>query len=51
MQLPSNMLSTVNKMVIGGAMAYTFLKAQGKVWSQDIAARSEQVWKVPRASL
>lgn len=29
-QLLSNMLETVNKMVIGGAMAYTFLKAQGK---------------------
>jgi phosphoglycerate kinase len=29
-QLLDNMLKTVNKMVIGGAMAYTFLKAQGK---------------------
>jgi phosphoglycerate kinase len=29
-QLLSNMLATVDKMVIGGAMAYTFLKAQGK---------------------
>eukprot|EP00993_Chasmostoma_nieuportense_P000919 NODE_1844_length_1359_cov_535.176136_g1752_i0.p1 GENE.NODE_1844_length_1359_cov_535.176136_g1752_i0~~NODE_1844_length_1359_cov_535.176136_g1752_i0.p1 ORF type:complete len:413 (-),score=130.85 NODE_1844_length_1359_cov_535.176136_g1752_i0:57-1295(-) len=29
-QLLENMLKTVNHMVIGGAMAYTFLKAQGK---------------------
>jgi len=29
-QLLDNMLKTVNKMVIGGAMAFTFLKAQGK---------------------
>nr|AAU11484.1 cytosolic phosphoglycerate kinase [Euglena gracilis] len=29
-QLLENMLKTVNQMVIGGAMAYTFLKAQGK---------------------
>ena len=30
-QLLDNMLQVVDEMVIGGAMAYTFLKASGKV--------------------